>query len=132
MQTSAYIRVLVVDDSPELVEAIRLFVDPEPDMKVIKTLNCADALVVTMCDGADVAVVDLTMPGVAPLEAVRQAADSCPECRAIIYSGYDDQATIDAAMDAGAWGFVSKNAEIETIVRAVRQVASGEVVVLLR
>jgi len=63
------------------------------------------------------------MPGREPLDAVREIARSHPEVRSVVYSGYDDQATIDCALEAGARGFVSKHAEIEVFIDAVRKVA---------
>lgn len=68
---------------------------------------------------------DANMPGMDPLAAMQALAVACPGTRAIIYSGHDDQAFVDHAVDAGAWGCVSKHDEPEAILRAVREVAAG-------
>lgn len=121
------IRLLVVDDSPDITDALALTIRGEAGMTLVGTLESADDLI-----GAigrltpSVVLIDLSMGGRPPLEAVREAHARFPEVRAIIYSGYDDPETIDEAVEAGAWGFASKHDDIEKVLRIVRRVAQGE------
>lgn len=122
------IRVLCVDDNADLAEVYATVIDAEDDMESVGVLGSAD----TMCaiigeKSASVALVDLTMPGKSPLEAIEEAAKTQPGCRVIVISGYDDKDTVDDALQRGAWGFVSKHGEMETVLKAIRAVARGEV-----
>jgi len=122
------IRVLCVDDNPDLADVYASVIDAEDDMESVGVLGSADAMCATIREkGASVALVDLTMPGKPPLEAIEEASKEQPECRVIVISGYDDSKTVSDALERGAWGFVSKHGEMETVLKAIRTVAGGEV-----
>lgn len=122
------IRVLCVDDNADLAEVYASVIDAEADMESVGVLGSADEMCATIGEkGASVALVDLTMPGKPPLEAIEEAAKARPECRVIVISGYDDSKTVNQALERGAWGFVSKHGEMETVLRAIRAVSRGEV-----
>jgi DNA-binding NarL/FixJ family response regulator len=72
-----------------------------------------------------VAVVDLRMPRVGGIETARQVARTTPETAVILYTAYGDRALLTEAIDAGARGFVLKEAPLADLVRAVRIVADG-------
>jgi DNA-binding NarL/FixJ family response regulator len=119
------IRVLCLDDNADLVEVLRLTIDGAGGMTTVACLTSADELVEEVRrTRPDVAIVDLTMPGKSPLEAVREVSLEFPEVRTVAYSGYDDTDTRDAAFDAGAWTLVSKHQPIEAVVAAIRSVAA--------
>ncbi len=67
------------------------------------------------------------MPGKDPLEALRELDAAFPRVRTIIISGHGDAAFIDRVFAAGAWGYVSKGDEPDTVLQAVREVAKGNV-----
>src|SRR5262245_60539148 len=128
MAATSPICVIVADDSVDLLGAIRARLQREADITVVGTLTSADDLVAAVeAQHPNVIVVDITMPGREPLDAVREISKRHPEVRTIVCSGYDDQATIQSALSAGAVGFVSKNAEVDAIVVTVRSVADGQV-----
>jgi DNA-binding NarL/FixJ family response regulator len=72
-----------------------------------------------------VAVVDLRMPRLSGVEIARRAARSSPETAVILYTAYGERALLTEALDAGARGFVLKEAPLEDLVRAVETVAAG-------
>jgi DNA-binding NarL/FixJ family response regulator len=74
----------------------------------------------------DVALVDIRMPRLSGVEVARRAARSSPGTAVILYSGYGDKALLLEALDAGARGFVLKEAPLVDIHRAVETVARGE------
>lgn len=121
------LRVFVVDDGPDVSEMMRKIIDSEPDMRCVGCLNSADRLVEAAREVApDVVLLDATMPGKPPLEALGELAEALPAVRTLVFSGHNDSAFVDAAVDAGAWGCVSKTEDPETVLRAVRQVAAGK------
>lgn len=121
--------VLLVDDSPDILSSLEMILDDESDLSCVGTLRSADELVSQVAtQQPQVVVLDLTMPGRPPLEALVELRDRFPKTRVIVCSGYDDPATLDAVTDAGAWGFVNKHSDPDEILAAIRAVASGETV----
>ncbi len=117
-------RVLCIDDSPDTIEVLARLVGGTPDMVSVGTLGSTERITEeVILRRADVAVLDLTMPGFAPLEAIGLLAERAPQCRVIAFSGYDDPGTREAARRAGAWELVSKRGEPTDIIDAIRRVA---------
>lgn len=129
-RTALPTRVLCVDDSPDITAVMRMVIETEPTMQCVGCLASADHLIEkvrALSPPPNVVLLDATMPGKSPLAVMSEMAAEFPEIKTIIYSGHHDQAFIDRAKDAGAWGFLSKSDEPETILRAVREVAAGNV-----
>ena len=125
---SDVVKVLCVDDNPDLGRLYRTVIDAQPGMKCVGCLDSADGLIGEVeRTQPDVVLIDLTMPGRDPLDAIRELAAAHPQTRAIVFSGIDDAATVDRAVEAGAWGYVSKSRDIHSVVDAIRRVSSGEV-----
>jgi DNA-binding NarL/FixJ family response regulator len=123
------IKLLCVDDNAKLRSAWERLLGRERDMELVGVLSAADDLVKTACEkGVDVVLLDLTMEGKEPLEAVAEMARDCPWVKVVIYSGASTPELIDRAMAAGAWGDVDKLAEPASVIDAVRRVFGGEVV----
>jgi two-component system response regulator DesR len=123
------IRVLCVDDSARLISAWTRLFERQPDLEMVASLNSADELVERARDlKPDVVLMDLTMAGRDPLEALRELATATPEVRVIVCSGHTDPSVIDRAVDAGAWGYVPKIQEPTRIMDAIRTVAGGQMV----
>jgi DNA-binding NarL/FixJ family response regulator len=123
------IRVLWVDDSPDLLSAYTRLVRRTPGLEMIGTLDSADDLVSESARlSPDVVVIDLTMPGKEPLSAVTELSGKLPNVRSIVFSGYDDHATVQSAVDAGAWGLVPKlkGGLPGDVLGAIRRVIQGE------
>ncbi|HEX8875504.1 MAG TPA: response regulator transcription factor [Phycisphaerales bacterium] len=122
------ITVLCVDDSPEIVAALRALIDREADLIAVGGVHDAAQFIdVARALKPRIAVVDVSMPGeTTPMQAIRRVSDEVPETRVIAYSGYDDAGTQDLVMEAGAWELVSKHAELRVLIDAVRRVASVE------
>lgn len=121
------IRVLVVDDSDDVRSLLALIVSREPDMRCVGELNCADELLPTIDrERPHVALLDLSMPGIDPEQAMSDAAAKFPCCRIVVMSGYDDPDRIDGLTQRGAWGFVSKHSDPAKLAGVIRSVARGE------
>lgn len=117
-------RILCVDDQPGFLWVLRSVLDHEADMQCVGCIESCDRLIEDIrASGAEVVLLDATMPGKDPVVAMQELAVELPQIKTIFYSGYDDQAFVDRLMNAGAWGFVSKADETETILSVVREVA---------
>ena len=73
-----------------------------------------------------VALLDLRMPKLGGIELARRLGRSHPDTAVILYTGYGDRAQLTEALDAGARGFVLKEAPLDDVVRAVETVAGGD------
>lgn len=128
--TDKQINVLCADDNTDLATMLRVFIDGEPDMQCVGLVDSADGVTELAAEAqADVLLLDLSMPGPCPMAMLRELSERLPTCRVIVYSGYDDQARVDEAVGAGAWGFVSKHGDPAALVAAIRRVHAGEVVI---
>lgn len=120
--------VLVVDDSDDIASLYRNLIDQEPDLECVGTLPDADKLVEAVQERRpNLVLLDLSMPGRSPLEVVRELAERCPETRVVFLSGYDDPDTVQAVLDAGAWGLASKHGSPPEVLSVLRRVQRGEV-----
>lgn len=123
------VRVLVVDDSAMLAETYCALLEREPGMACVGVLTSAAGLEEAVTrERPDVVVLDLTMPGPNPLDAVRALGERHPDVRVLAFSGHDDAQTEARAFDAGAWGLVSKHGDPRDVVRGVREVMEGRTV----
>ena len=121
------IRVMVVDDHPIVRQGVRSLLS-----------NCADMTLVAESDSAlaaletagrvqpDVILLDIRMPGMTGVEAVRPFFRECPNAKILMLSSFDDEAYIDQAIEAGVHGYILKSASDETLVSAVRAAYRGE------
>lgn len=120
--------VLCVDDNPHVAEALRVKLARSLDMRWQGWLSSADALVVTaerQCP--TIVLLDVDMPGKDPFVALGELVERCPAVKVVVFSGHVRQELIDRALEAGAWGYVSKNDGEDELLRVIRAVADGEV-----
>jgi DNA-binding NarL/FixJ family response regulator len=121
------IRVVLADDHTVVRKGIREFLEEEDDIRVVaEATTGAEAVTLTLEHRPDVAVLDIQMPEMTGIEATRQIKTKIPEVRVLVLTAYDDDPYIFAMLQAGASGYVLKNAPSEELVRAVRAVARGE------
>jgi DNA-binding NarL/FixJ family response regulator len=120
---------LVADDHPVMVEAVCAFLTDHGIEIAGRAQNGHDALEKIEARKPDVALVDLRMPRISGVEVARRAAKSSPETAVVLYTAYGDRAHLLEAIDAGARGFVLKEAPMADLGRAVEMVAGGAVYV---
>lgn len=121
------IRVLFVDDNAALIEALRVRLDRESDLTAVGHLPTADALLQEVERvQPDLVVLDIDMPGRNPLDALEELSEAHPDVRTVILSGYVREDYINRALDAGAWGYIAKSEEPDSIIDTLRRVAAGQ------
>jgi len=117
--------VIVADDHPAMVEAICDTLAEEGLEIVGRAVDGEEALAKIEKRGPAVAVIDLRMPRISGIEAARRLARTAPDTAVVLYTAYGDRALLTEAIDAGARGFVLKEAPLADLVRAVQLVAGG-------
>jgi DNA-binding NarL/FixJ family response regulator len=121
----AEITCFVADDHPAMVEAVAEVLT-EHGLKVVgRARDGQEAATQIENLKPDVAVVDLRMPRVSGIEVARRLQRAAPDTAVLLYTAYGDRALITEAIDAGARGFVLKEAPLGDLVRAVELVAAG-------
>jgi DNA-binding NarL/FixJ family response regulator len=120
------IRVILADDHAVVRKGIHDFLEEEEDIQVVaEATNGEEAVALTVEHQPDVAVLDIQMPQLTGIEAARQIKAKAPEVRILVLTAYDDDPYIFAMLQAGASGYVLKNAPADELTRAVRTVAAG-------
>ena len=127
MDESEVIHVVLADDHAVVRKGIREFLEEAGDIRVVaEAATGAEAVAFTLEHRPQVAVLDIQMPEMSGVEAARQIKAQAPEVGVLVLTAYDDDPYIFAMLQAGASGYVLKNASSEELVRAVRAVAAGE------
>lgn len=120
------IKVLVADDHAVVRQGICSLIDMTPDMEVIA--QAADGKqVLSAIQNQDVSllVVDLNMPGLNGIELIRKVRDTRPDLPMLVFSMLTESQVAEAALVAGANGYLSKTSDPDIILAAVRQCAAG-------
>lgn len=120
------IRVLVVDDHTIMRDGIRALLSVHNDIEIVgEASEGKEAVEKAQELSPDVVIMDIAMPGMDGLEAVRRILKKNPKIKALMLSQYDDKKYILAAVKAGATGYVSKRALGEELVLAIRTLHQG-------
>lgn len=121
------IRVLVVDDHAIVRVGLRQLLEACEDIEVVGSVTDGlEAVTVAAGRCPDVVLMDLSMPGVDGIEATRRILDVRPEIRVVMLTFHSSPDPILEALDAGAVGYLLKDAEPEEILCGVRAAARGE------
>jgi DNA-binding NarL/FixJ family response regulator len=123
------IRLLIVDDHPVVRDGLRgLFAD-DPDFQVVgEAANGAEAVARVERLGAHVVLMDLRMPEMGGVEAITRLRRTAPAVRVLVLTTYDTDSDVLPAIEAGATGYLLKDAPREELIRAVRAAFAGEAV----
>jgi len=121
------IRVLVVDDH-KLVRTgtCRLLADEEGIEIIGQASSGEEAIMAVRAQQPDVVLMDVNMPGIGGLEATRRCLRVDPELKVIIVTIYDQEPYPSQLMSLGAAGYLTKCADVQEMVRAIRKVVSGQ------
>jgi NarL family two-component system response regulator LiaR len=121
------IRVLLVDDHAIVRDGIRAVLRTQPDIEVAgEANNGRDAVAEAQTLRPDVILMDLVMPGMDGIEAIRQIMGSQPESRILVLTSFSAEDKVFPAIKAGAMGYLLKDCDSEELVRAIYQVYRGE------
>ena len=123
------IGLVVVDDQATVREALAVMLDLADDVDVVGTAtNGSEALAVVADKAPDVVLMDLNMPVMGGVDATGRIRAEHPEVVVLVLTTFDDDESILAALQAGASGYLTKDADRATILQAVRAASHGQTV----
>jgi DNA-binding NarL/FixJ family response regulator len=122
------IRVLLVDDHAMVRRGMRDFLGLHDDIEIVgEAADGSEAIDRALTLGPDIVVMDLMMPGVDGIEATSRIKSARPDIEIIALTSFIEEARVVAAIEAGATGFLLKDAEADELAAAIRAAAAGEV-----
>ncbi|GAB3795203.1 response regulator transcription factor [Humibacter antri] len=123
------IRLLVADDHPVVRDGIVGMVASAPDVEVVgEASDGAEAVSLARVLDPDVVLMDLRMPGTDGVAATREFARAGIRARVVILTTFDSDSDVLPAIEAGATGYLLKDAPRDDLLRAIRAAAAGEAV----
>jgi DNA-binding NarL/FixJ family response regulator len=123
------IRILIADDHPLFRDGLRALLESVQDTQVVGEAATGDeAIAQATALRPDVILMDIKMPGINGIEATRRIIQSKADLQVLMLTMFDDDASVFAAMRAGARGYLLKGARQDETLRAIRAVANGEVI----
>jgi len=120
-------RVFCADDNPLVTAALQRYVERSPDFDWMGCAEDADELCseVRSRGCPDIVLLDIDMPGMDPFAAIGELQRCCGRSRILMYSGMVRRDLIDRALEAGAWGYVSKGDGEQSLFEAMRAALAG-------
>ena len=121
------IRLLLADDHAVVRNGLKRLLDGIDDLEVVgAAADGGEAVALTRETTPDVVMMDLEMPRMDGIEATRRITAERPETRVVVLTSFSDRERILDALDAGAVGYLLKDAEPEELIRGIRAAAAGE------
>ncbi|MFP4035568.1 MAG: response regulator, partial [Desulfovermiculus sp.] len=121
------IRILLADDHSIVLDGLKRILEDCDDLEVVAEAGSGEqALRMAMEKRPDVAVVDISMPGMDGLEVVARLKDQADDIPVIILTMYEEEQYMFRAIEAGARGYITKRSAPDQLVDAVRRVVAGK------
>jgi DNA-binding NarL/FixJ family response regulator len=121
------IKVILVDDHAVVRAGFRLLLDTSETIEVIAEAERGEQAVQLVQNNlADVMVMDLSMPGMGGLEAIRRISERNNQIKILVFSVHDEQVYVNRALQAGAKGYITKNSAPNILSEAIQQIANGD------
>jgi DNA-binding NarL/FixJ family response regulator len=121
------IRLVIADDHPVVRDGLRAMLDTQPDIEVVGEVGTgAEALSMVRSLRPNLVLMDLQMPELDGATATRRIRSENDDVQVLVLTTYDTDADIRRAVDAGATGYLLKDARREDLFNAVRLAARGE------
>jgi len=121
--------ILLADDHPLLLQALRSLLEKESDFEIIgEAADGEEAIMIADKLVPNVVIMDIGLPKLNGLEATRQIKEKHPEIVVLVLTVYNDNEHILGILEAGAAGYLTKNALGKEVINAIRSVVTGDTV----
>lgn len=123
----AQTRCLAVDDHPAVRQGLALLLAGAEDLDLVDSVDCGEGVIEAIEKfQPSVVIVDVRLPGIDGISAVKQIAERAPQVKTVVFSAYGDKRLLSDAIAAGARGYVLKGSPPEDLIRAIRTVNVGK------
>jgi DNA-binding NarL/FixJ family response regulator len=120
------IKVVVFDDSDALRDSITMLLGETEELTVVGSYShCLDVVQNLLDTNPDVVIMDIDMPGMNGIEGVKLIRENCPSVQILMFTVFDDEEKVFAAIKSGAAGYLLKNAEPGELIQAIIEVSRG-------
>ena len=127
MNGKAGIRILIVDDHPIVRMGISAIINARSDMVAVAQANSGEeAIALFRQHIPDITLMDLRLPGMGGVEAIRAIRAVSPKARFVVLTAYEGDEDIHQALKSGAQGYLIKGMPHEDLIEAIRRVHAGE------
>lgn len=121
------LEIVLVDDHAVVRMGFKMLLESSPKLKVVAELDSGEAVnQYVNANRPDVIVMDISMPGMGGLEAIRRIKAKSPGLKVLVFTMHESVAFVEQALEAGADGYVIKNNAAKVLLEAVLTVASGK------
>lgn len=121
------ITVALADDHQALIDGIKLFLDYEDSITIVGEANDGETLIdLVMAKKPQIVITDIRMPKCDGIQTTRIIKKVLPNTKIIAFSMFEQDEAVNQMRDAGASGYIMKNASLKTMVEAIKTVARGE------
>jgi len=118
---------LAVDDHPAVRQGLALLLAGTDDIDLVQSVESGEAVIAAIKEHEPtVVIVDVRLPGIDGISAVKRIADEAPHVNTVVFSAYGDKRLLSDAIAAGARGYVLKGSPPEDLIRAIRTVEGGK------
>ena len=119
-------RIVLADDHPIVLTGLRNLIESESDFTVVgEATSGPEALRLIREARPDIAIVDISMPGMSGIVLTRRLTEEAPDIKILMLTLHEDRAYLRQALDVGARGYVVKRSAAANLVSAVRSVIAG-------
>ena len=127
MSVNQAIRVLLVDDHEMVRRGLTVFIESFDDLVLVgEAANGQEAIEFLHNNQVDVILMDILMPKMGGIEAIRNILQAWPEIKIIAMTSFEEEAHVKDAISSGAIGFIMKNASIDELANAIRNAHAGK------
>ena len=125
--SAAQTNVMLVDDHSVVRMGFRLLLEGSSDIRVVAEAESGEDAIRRFAEARpDVVVMDISMPGIGGLEAIRRILAREPAARILVLSAHEDAMHARRVLEAGAAGYLTKRSAAEALIQAIRQVRQGK------
>lgn len=121
------LRIIIADDHSMIRQGVRSVIESEPGWELCgETDNGRSAIDLARKLAPDIAVLDITMPGLNGVDAIRILKTESPETKVLVFTMHDSESLADEVLQAGGFGYLLKSDAAEQLPRAIEAVAAGK------
>ena len=122
------IRILIADDHKIMLDGLKALIEAQPDMKIVgQATNGREAVKIAHKEKPDMVIIDVAMPDLNGLEAMRQILSENPLTKVIALSMHSDRRYVTGMLSSGASGYILKHCAFEELAHAIHTVLSNQV-----